>query len=435
MNGVNLFPEVLVEVIYMSGMTIAEKILAAHSQKEEVKPGEFILADVDFAFGEDITFPIAMKVFNDIEVEKVFDPTRIGIVVDHYYPPKDVISANNNKFMREFAEKFNLIFLEGEGIEHVIIHEKGFVAPGELVIGADSHTTTYGALTAFATGVGSTDLAATMVLGKIWLRVPESIKVVLKGKPEKWVMGKDIILYLIGRIGVSGATYNVLEFSGEGLKYLPMDDRFTISNMAIEAGAKAGIFAFDNITKEYIKNRINRPYIVYESDNDANYKQEIEINLSELRPVVALPHSPGNAKFVDEIKEKIEINQVVIGSCTNGRYHDLLVASKILEGRKVHPKVRLLVFPGSKEVYLKAVKEGIIEKLTEAGASIGFPSCGPCFGGHMGVLAPEEVAVSTTNRNFIGRMGSKDAKIILTSPAVAAASAVLGYLASPEELE
>ncbi|AER67544.1 homoaconitate hydratase family protein [Thermovirga lienii DSM 17291] len=420
----------------MSGMTIAEKILAKHSQKEKVKPGEFILADIDFAFGSDITFPIAMEVFNnEIGAEEVFDPTRVGIVLDHYYPAKDTASASNHKAMREFAEKFHLISLEGEGIEHVIIHEKGFVAPGELIIGADSHTTTYGALAAFATGVGSTDLAAAMVLGKIWLQVPESIKVVLKGKPGKWVMGKDIILHVIGEIGVSGATYNVLEFSGEGLKHLSIDDRFTISNMAIEAGAKAGIFAFDEITRKYIENRLNRKYVVYESDEEADYKQEIEINLSELRPVVAMPNSPGNARCIDDVKEKIRINQVVIGSCTNGRYSDLLVASQILEGRKIHPKVRVLVFPGSNEIYLKAIKEGVIEKLIEAGASIGFPSCGPCFGGHMGNLAPGEVAVSTTNRNFVGRMGSKDAKVILASPAVAAASAVLGYLASPEELE
>ena len=419
----------------MSGMTIAEKILAVHSKKKEVKPGEFILADVDFAFGEDVTFPIAIKVFNEIGVKKVFNPTKVGIVIDHYYPPRDVITARNIKSMKEFAEKFGLVFLEGKGIEHVIIPEEGFVAPGELIIGADSHTTTYGALTAFGTGVGSTDLAAIMGLGKIWLRVPESIKVILRGKPGKWISGKDIILYLIGKIGISGATYNVLEFSGEGLKYLPMDDRFTISNMAIEAGAKAGIFVFDSITKEYIKDRVNRAYTVYESDKNANYKQEIEINLSELKPVVALPHSPGNTKFVSEIREKIKVDQVVMGSCTNGRYHDLLTVSKVLEGRKVHSGVRALLFPGSQEVYLRALKDGIIEKIAKAGVSIGFSGCGPCFGGHMGILAPGEVAVSTTNRNFIGRMGSRDAKIILASPAVAATSAVLGYLASPEQLK
>jgi 3-isopropylmalate/(R)-2-methylmalate dehydratase large subunit len=433
--GEDLSPEALVEVVCVSGMTVAEKILAAHAQREEVKPGEFIQANVDFVFGNDISFPIAIEVFNEIGAEKVFNPNRVAIIIDHYYPPKDVTSANNNKALRHFAEKFNLTLIEGEGIEHVLIHEKGFVSPGDLVVGGDSHTTTYGALAAFATGVGSTDLAATIVQGKIWLRVPESVKVILKGKPEKWIMGKDIILYLIGKIGVSGATYNVLEFSGEGLKYLHMDDRFTISNMAVEAGVKAGIFAFDNVTKEYVTNRVNKTYKVYKSDEDANYKREVEIDLSELRPVVALPHSPENTKFVDEIKEKIEINQVVIGSCTNGRYRDLLIASEILEGRKIHPKVRTLIFPGSREVYIEALRNGIIEKLIEAGASIGFQTCGPCFGGNMGILAPGEVTVSTTNRNFLGRMGAKDAKIILASPAVAAASAVCGHLASPEDLE
>ena len=418
----------------MGGMTIAEKILSAHTKKE-VKAGKFIMADVDFAFGEDVTFPLAMKVFEEIGIKKVFNPKKVAIVIDHYFPPKDISSSSNNKIMREFAKKFNLVFFEGEGIEHVIIPEKGLVAPGEVIIGADSHTTTYGALTAFATGVGSTDLAAVMALGKIWLKVPETIKVVLKNKPTKWVTGKDIILYLIGKIGVSGANYNVLEFCGDGINYLSMDDRFTICNMAIEAGAKAAIFPFDQKTKEYVKNRVQRDYNIYESDKNAEFKKEIEIDLSNLRPVVSLPHSPGNIKFVDDLQEKIKIDQVVIGSCTNGRYNDLLLAANILSGRKIHSSVRVLVFPGSREVYLRALKDGIIEKFVEAGATIGPPSCGPCFGGHLGILAPGETAISTTNRNFVGRMGSKEAKIFLASPLVAAASAVLGYIASPEELK
>ena len=417
----------------MSGMTIAEKILADHIEKEEIKSGEFILANVDFVFGNDITFPLAIDVFNEIGVEKVFDPSKIAVIIDHYYPPSDLISANNIKTCRKFAEKHDIKFFEGEGIEHVVIPEKGLVKPGELVIGADSHTTTYGALNVFSTGVGSADLAATIALGKIWLRVPESIRVNLEGKPERWVSGKDIILYLIGKIGVSGAVYSVLEFSGKGLKYLPMDARLTISNMAIEAGSKAGIFPFDSITKDYIESR-KSTFKAFKADSDASYKKQIEIDLSELKPVVALPHSPENIKFVDEIEEEIEIDQVVLGSCTNGRYLDLLVASEILKGEKVHQNVRFLVFPGSREVYLKALRDGIIEVLVEAGASIGFSSCGPCFGGSMGLLAPGCVAISTTNRNFIGRMGSKDAKIILASPAVAAASAVLGKVASPREL-
>jgi len=416
-------------------MTIAEKIIAKHAGKDYVKPGEFVLANVDFAFGEDITFPVAMKVFlEEIKASRVFDPKKVGIVIDHYYPAKDVNSALNNKRMREFAEKFGVLLFEGVGIEHVIIPELGLVAPGDLVVGADSHTTTYGALNAFATGIGSTDLAAVMVLGKVWLRVPETIKVNLSGKKGKWITGKDVILYIIGQIGVSGANYKVLEFSGDGVASLSMDDRFTISNMAIEAGAKAGIFPYDEKTEEYLKGRVSKEYTPYESDEDAKYCCEIEVNLSDLRPVVALPHSPGNTKFVDEIKEEIKVDQVVIGSCTNGRYEDLKIAAEILKGRKVHPGVRLLVFPGSVRIYKKALETGIIQTLLDAGATIAPPSCGPCFGGHLGVLAPGEVAVSTTNRNFIGRMGSKDAKVILASPAVAAASAILGRLTSPYEI-
>ena len=417
----------------MSGMTIAEKILAAHAEKEEVRSGDFVLANVDFVFGNDITFPLAINVFKDIGVHKVFDPDKIAVIIDHYYPPSDVISANNIELCKEFAKRHGIKFFEGEGIEHVIIPEKGLVKPGDLVIGADSHTTTYGAVNAFSTGVGSAALAATIALGKIWLRVPESIKITLEGKPEKWVSGKDIILYLIGKIGVSGALYSVVEFSGRGLKYLPMDDRFTISNMVIEAGGKAGIFPFDSITKEYIESR-KSTFKPYKADDEASYKKQIELNLPELKPVVALPHSPENVKSVDEIEEEIKVDQVVIGSCTNGRYCDLLIASQILKGEKVHPNVRLLVFPGSREVYLKALRDGIIEVLVEAGASIGFSSCGPCFGGSMGLLAQGRLAISTTNRNFVGRMGSKDAKVILASPAVAASSAVLGKLASPYEL-
>lgn len=416
-------------------MTIAEKIIAKHAEKDYVKPGEFVLANVDFAFGEDITFPVAMRVFlEEIEASEVFDPNKVGIVIDHYFPAKDISSALNNKRMREFAEKFGVLLFEGVGIEHVIIPELGLVAPGDLVVGADSHTTTYGALNAFATGIGSTDLAAVMALGKVWLRVPETIKVNLSGRKGKWITGKDVILYIIGLIGVSGANYKVLEFSGDGIASLSIDDRFTISNMAIEAGAKAGIFPYDKKTEEYLRGRVSKDYTPYESDEDAKYCCEINVNLSELRPVVALPHSPGNTKFIDEIKEEIRVDQVVIGSCTNGRYEDLKIAAEILQGRRVHPGVRLLVFPGSVRVYRRALESGIIKTLLDAGATIAPPSCGPCFGGHLGVLAPGEVAVSTTNRNFIGRMGSKDAKVILASPAVAAASAVLGYLASPYDI-
>ncbi len=416
-------------------MTLAEKILAAHSDKKRVSPGEFINARVDLILANDITAPIAIKEFQRIGVNKVFDPNKVVMVPDHFVPNKDIASAEQVQLMRNFARKQRIIYYEvGEmGIEHVLLPEQGLVLPGEVIIGADSHTCTYGALGAFATGMGSTDIAAAMATGDIWMKVPPTIKLIYHGTLGEWVSGKDLILYTIGQIGVDGALYSVMEFTGEAIEALPIDSRFTMANMAIEAGAKAGIFGVDNKTQLYVKSRAERPYLVYEPDSDAEYAQFIEYDVSDIEPQVALPHSPANAKPVSQL-ESIEIDQAVIGSCTNGRIDDLRIAAQILKGNKIHPGVRCIIIPGSQQVYLDTLTEGLIETFIKAGAVVSTPTCGPCLGGHMGVLADGERCVSTTNRNFVGRMGSTKAEVYLANPAVAAASAVIGKITSPEEI-
>ena len=416
-------------------MTLAEKILAAHSDKKRVSPGEFINVRVDLILANDITAPIAIKEFQRIGVKRVFDSKKVVMVPDHFVPNKDIASAEQAKLMREFARKQRIIYFEvGQmGIEHVLLPEQGLVLPGDVVIGADSHTCTYGALGAFATGMGSTDIAAAMATGDIWMKVPPTIKLVYHGSLREWVGGKDLILHTIGDIGVDGALYSVMEFAGETIDRLSVDGRFTIANMAIEAGAKAGIFRIDNKTQLYIKSRAKRPYLVYEPDNDAEYSQVIEYDVSSIEPQVALPHSPANAKPISQVGE-IEIDQVVIGSCTNGRLEDLRIAGQILKRRKVHPRVRCIILPGSQQVYLDALTDGLMEIFIKAGAVVSTPTCGPCLGGHMGVLADGERCVSTTNRNFVGRMGSPKSEIYLANPAVAAASAIMGRIASPQEI-
>jgi 3-isopropylmalate/(R)-2-methylmalate dehydratase large subunit len=368
-------------------------------------------------------------------VDKPFDPKKVVMVADHFAPNKDIVSAEQTKVMREFCYQQGVInFDVGQmGIEHVLLPEQGLVLPGDVGIGADSHTCTYGALGAFATGMGSTDIAAAMATGDIWMKVPPTIKLVYHGRLEKWVGGKDLILYTIGTIGVDGALYSAMEFTGEAIDTLSMDGRFTMANMAIEAGAKTGIFKVDEKTLDYIKSRANRPYTVYEPDKDAQYSQIIEYDVSSLEPQVALPHSPANATPISQVGE-IEIHQAVIGSCTNGRLEDLQIAAEILKGRKVHQAVRCIVIPGSQQVYLDALMEGLVEEFIKAGAAVSTPTCGPCLGGHMGVLAEGERCVSTTNRNFVGRMGSPKSEVYLANPAVAAASAVLGKIASPDEI-
>jgi 3-isopropylmalate/(R)-2-methylmalate dehydratase large subunit len=416
-------------------LTLAEKILATHANKKKVSPGEFLNVRVDLVMSNDITAPIAIKEFQRIGVDKVFDPKKVVMVPDHFTPNKDIASAEQAKLMREFAREQGIIYFEvGEmGIEHVLLPEQGLVLPGEVVIGADSHTCTYGALGAFATGMGSTDIAAAMATGDIWMKVPPTIRLIYHGKLGEWVSGKDLILYTIGDIGVDGALYSAMEFAGEAIDSLSIDSRFTIANMAIEAGAKAGIFGVDNKTQLYVKSRAERPYLVYEPDSDAEYSRVIEYDVSLLEPQVALPHSPANTKPVSQVGN-IEINQAVIGSCTNGRLEDLRIAARVLKGRKVHPRVRCIIIPGSQQVYLDALTEGLIEIFIRAGAVVSTPTCGPCLGGHMGVLADGERCVSTTNRNFVGRMGSPKSEVYLANPAVAAASAVAGRIASPEEV-
>ncbi|MBI2844566.1 MAG: 3-isopropylmalate dehydratase large subunit [Armatimonadetes bacterium] len=419
------------------GQTITQKILAAHCGRAEVEPGELINAKIDLALGNDITAPIAIEEFEKIGAADVFDRTKIALVPDHSTPNKDIKSAQLVKRMREFARKHDIVnFFEiGQmGIEHTLIPDKGLVAPGDLVIGADSHTCTYGAVGAFSSGVGSTDLAAAMALGEVWLKVPEAIKFVYFGKLQKWVSGKDLILHTIGRIGVDGALYSTMEFAGETIRELPIAGRFTMCNMAIEAGGKNGIMEPDEKTLEYVKQRAMRPCRVYESDPDAVYKEVIEIDCRELDPQVSFPHLPENAKPISQVGE-IRIDQAVIGSCTNGRIEDLREAASVLRGRKVHRDVRLIIIPGTQEIYLQAVREGLAEDFVRAGAAFSTPTCGPCLGGHMGVLADGERAVATTNRNFVGRMGHVKSEVYLSNPAVAAASAVLGRIASPEELE
>lgn len=416
-------------------MTLAEKILAAHCGKDRVSPGEFINVKTDLVLSNDITAPIAIKEFNKLCAGRVFDPRKIVMVPDHFCPNKDIQSAQQAKLMREFARQHKIIYFEvGEmGIEHVILPEKGLVVPGDVVVGADSHTDTYGALAAFATGMGSTDIAIAMATGEIWMKVPPTIKFVFHGKPGKWVGGKDFILYTIGKIGVDGALYSVMEFTGEAIEALSMDNRFTMSNMAIEAGGKAGIFAVDAKTRAYLKGRTSRKYTEYRSDPDAEYAAVIEYDASRIEPQVAFPHLPSNTRPISQVGN-IAIDQVVIGSCTNGRLDDIRLAAKLLKGRKVNTGLRCIVIPGSQKVYMDALKEGLIETFIKAGAAVSTPTCGPCLGGYMGILAAGEKCVSTTNRNFVGRMGHVKSEIYLANPAVAAASAVLGRIAGPEEL-
>ncbi len=416
-------------------MTLAEKILAAHADKKKLSPGEFINARVDMILANDITAPIAIREFRRIGIDKVFDPTKIVMVPDHFTPNKDIASAEQVKMMRDFCREQGILYFEvGQmGIEHVLLPEQGLVLPGDIVIGADSHTCTYGAIGAFATGMGSTDIAAAMATGDIWMKVPPSIKIVYYGSLGKWVGGKDLVLYTIGDIGVDGALYSAIEFTGEAIETLSMDGRFTMANMAIEAGAKAGLFRVDNKTQLYIKSRAKRPYLVYEADGDAQYARVIEYDVSNVEPQVALPHSPANARPVSQVG-RIEIDQAVIGSCTNGRLEDLQIAAQIMKGKKVHSRVRCIIIPGSQKVYLEALEDGLIETFIKAGAVVSTPTCGPCLGGHMGVLAGGERCISTTNRNFVGRMGSTGSEVYLSNPAVAAASAIKGRIASPEEV-
>ena len=418
------------------GMTMTQKILAAHAGLNSVKAGDLIEAKLDLVLGNDVTTPVAVKVFDEAGFTRIFDPERIAIVLDHYTPCKDIKSAQLCATAREFARRFGITHLYDVGtvgIEHALLPEKGIVGPGELIIGADSHTCTYGALGAFSTGVGSTDMAAGMASGENWFKVPAAIRVNLIGKPGPWISGKDVILHLIGMIGVDGALYKSLEFTGEGVNALSMDDRFTIANMAIEAGAKNGIFPVDEKTIEYITGRVNRPYTVYAADPDAEYEREVTIDLSALKPTVALPHLPSNTKTVDEVKG-MPIQQVVIGSCTNGRISDLRIAASILKGKKVARDVRCIVIPATQEIYMQCIREGLTEIFIEAGCAVSTPTCGPCLGGHMGCMCEGERAVTTTNRNFVGRMGHVKSEVILASPAVAAASAVAGCVASPLDM-
>ena len=419
------------------GMTMTEKILAKHAGIDVVKPGQLINCKLDMVLANDVTAPPAIKEFEKIG-KPVFDNTKIALVPDHFTPNKDIKSAGLAKIVRDFAHKHNIVnyFEIGRvGIEHVILPEKGIVAPGMVTIGADSHTCTYGALGGFSTGVGSTDLGVALATGEAWFKVPETIKVNITGKKPKYICGKDVMLTLIGMIGVDGALYKALEFAGEGVKELNMTDRLTIANMAIEAGAKNGIFPVDDETLNYIKDRVIKPYEIVEADSDATYCQTIEINLSELKPVVAFPHLPENTHTVESIKEPITIDQVVIGSCTNGRLEDLAIAASILKGHKVHPNVRCIIIPGSQQVYLDAIHNGYVDTFIEAGAAVSTPTCGPCLGAHMGIMTAGERCVSTTNRNFRGRMGHVDSEVYLASPYVAAASAILGKIATPEEVE
>ena len=429
-------------------MTLAQKILIAHSDKKEISPGEFISVKVDLVLSNDITAPLAIKEFHKLGVSKVFDPKKVVMVPDHFCPNKDIQSAEQTKLMRKFAKEQEIIYFEvgRMGIEHVLLPEQGFVLPGQVIIGADSHTCTYGALGAFATGMGSTDIAVAMATGEIWMKVPPTIKFVYRGKLPKWVGGKDLILYTIGDIGVDGALYSVMEFTGETIDDLPMDERLTMANMAIEAGAKAGIFNVDDKTKEYIKE--HTPSHHYEPSpmslrgalatkqsqcKNTEYSKIIEYDVSKIEPQVAFPHIPSNTKPISQVGD-IKLDQVVIGSCTNGRLDDLRVAAKLLKGKQIHPEIRCIIIPGSQKIYLDALREGLIETFIEAGAVVSTPTCGPCLGGHMGVLAAGERCLSTTNRNFVGRMGSPKSEVYLAGPTVAAASAVLGRIASPEEV-
>ncbi|WP_434640216.1 3-isopropylmalate dehydratase large subunit [Thermoanaerobacterium thermosaccharolyticum] len=416
------------------GLTLTQKILADKAGYD-VRPGDLIEIDVDMVLGNDVTSPVAIKEFSKIGSKKVFDKEKIALVPDHFVPNKDIKSAEQVNIVRKFAKEYGIVnfFEVGKmGIEHALLPEKGLVLPGDVVIGADSHTCTYGAITCFSTGIGSTDMACAMATGKAWFKVPEAIRFNLKGKLNKWVSGKDVILYIIGMIGVDGALYKSMEFTGD-IASLSIDDRFTIANMAIEAGAKNGIFDYDEITEAYVKRRANRKYKVFKADEDADYVESYDIDLSKIKPQVAFPHLPENTKAIDEVGN-IKIDQVVIGSCTNGRISDMEVTYEVLKGKKVHPDVRLIIFPATQDIYLECVKRGYIEEFIKAGAAVSTPTCGPCLGGHMGILAKGERAISTTNRNFVGRMGHTESEVYLASPAVAAASAIKGCIASPEEV-
>lgn len=418
------------------GMTLTEKILADHAGIERVEPGQLVLAKVDLALGNDITSPIAIKQLESIGAQDIFDEEKIALVPDHFAPTKDIKSAEQVKMMRDFSRKFGIVnfFDIGDmGIEHVLLPDRGLVVPGDLVIGADSHTCTYGALCAFSTGVGSTDLAAAMVSGEVWLKIPESMRIVLEGKPAQWVEGKDVILFIIGDIGVDGALYRSMEYAGGGLSSLNMAWRFTMANMAIEAGAKNGIFPFDDVTRAYAEKHGKKAFRVFAPDDDARYVDERVYDLTKIEPQVAFPHLPENTKPISSVGDVL-IDQVVIGSCTNGRIEDLRSAAAVLRGKRVHKDVRLIVIPATQEIYLQAVREGLAELFVEAGGVVSTPTCGPCLGGHMGVLAEGEKAVATTNRNFVGRMGHPGSEVYLANPAVAAASAVAGKIAGPEEV-
>ena len=416
------------------GKTITEKIIATHTDHDEVHAGQYVYTNVDICLGNDITAPIAINEFYGAGLKKVFDPDKIVLIPDHFTPNKDVKSAQQVKALRDFSEKFKIkhYYDVGRvGVEHALLPEQGIVVPGDLVIGADSHTCTYGALGALSTGVGSTDLAACFATGKVWFKVPETINFVLSGKPGQWVGGKDIILYIIGKIGVNGALYKAMEFTGDTIPLLSIDDRMTICNMAIEAGAKNGIIGFDDCTKDYVDGRAERDYKVFQSDADCVYKETIQIDVGGIAPQIALPDLPENTKPVDEVTD-VKIDQVIIGSCTNGRISDLRIAAGVIKGKKVHPSIRLIVIPATQEIYKQALKEGLLETFIDAEAAVSTPTCGPCLGGHMGILAEGESALSTTNRNFVGRMGHPDSKIYLCNPAVAAASAVTGKITHPD---
>ncbi|MDF2988931.1 MAG: 3-isopropylmalate dehydratase, large subunit [Eubacterium sp.] len=418
------------------GMTMTQKILAAHAGLDSVTAGQLIKAKLDMVLGNDITSPVAIKEFEKVGVDKVFDKNKISIVPDHFTPNKDIKSAEQVKICREFAKKMGIVnfFEVGQmGVEHALLPEKGLVVPGDVVIGADSHTCTYGALGAFSTGIGSTDMAAGMATGEAWFKVPEAIKFVLKGKPQKWVGGKDVILHIIGMIGVDGALYKSMEFTGDGVSALSMDDRFAMANMAIEAGGKNGIFEVDEKTVEYVKEHSLRSYEVYKADEDADYSEVFEIDLASIKPTVAFPHLPENARTIDNVGN-VKIDQVVIGSCTNGRIEDMRVAAEVLKGKKVHEDVRCIIIPATQKIWKQAMNEGLFDIFIEAGAAVSTPTCGPCLGGHMGILAKGERAVATTNRNFVGRMGHPESEVYLAGPAVAAASAIAGKIAGPDQI-
>lgn len=418
------------------GMTMTQKILAKHAGLDEVKAGQLVNCKLDMVLGNDVTSPVAINEFEKVGFSKVFDNTKISMVMDHFTPNKDIKSAMLTKQTRTFANKYDILnyYDVGDmGIEHALLPEKGLVATGECIIGADSHTCTYGALGAFSTGVGSTDMCAGMATGQAWFKIPSAIKFNLTGKLNKWVSGKDVILHIIGMIGVDGALYKSMEFVGEGVHSLSMDDRFTMANMAIEAGAKNGIFIVDDKTIEYQKGRVNREYTIYEPDEDAIYDEVINIDLSTIKSTISFPHLPENTKTIDEVGD-IKIDQVVIGSCTNGRYEDLKTAYEIIKGKKVAKDVRCIVIPATQQIYLQALKEGFLEAFVEAGCVVSTPTCGPCLGGHMGILAKGERAVSTTNRNFVGRMGHVESEVYLASPAIAAASAITGKISDVSEV-